>query len=69
MATPSTPTDETLRRVEEFLAAYKADLLRALQAAGKRSVWVRAAAHVEGGQVAQDSYLEGPHRYPFNGRG
>lgn len=69
MSTPSTPTEETLRRLDEFLAAYRAELLRAIQAYGKRSVWVRASAHVEGGQVAHDSYLEGPHRYPFNGRG
>ena len=59
--------EETLRRVDEFLAACKVEILRAIEE-NRRSVWVRASAHIEGGQLALDSHIEGPHRFPLNGR-
>jgi hypothetical protein len=57
---------ETVRRVEEFLAAYRAEVLRLLAMGGKRRRELRAVAIIEGCQLAADSHVEGPRSYPFD---
>ena len=60
------PDDLVAERVDEFLSAYRTEIMRMIGAGGKRPREVRAVARIEGGQLAKDSHIEPPRAYPFD---
>ena len=67
---PESPEDglsaETLRRVDQLCAAFRAEVLRLLATMGRRPREVRAIARLEGKDLAPDSHVE-RRDYPLEG--